>query len=273
MLYKKLFSCRIDTVKNARTLVKNILDHLNSFAPPKLAEKWDHVGLQVGRSNCKVTGALVALDATQCTLHEAIQKKLNLIITHHPLLPSKLTQNLKAMARKHQINILSFHTNLDSTSGGLNDLLARQIGLLHTKPLIPHPRHKRLGLGRVGVLPHALTLHALLKKLGKVLPLSYLRFVGEKSAPIKRVAVMTGSGGGYFKEALQHRADVLVTGDVKYHAALDALQSGICMIDIGHYPSEIGMTQLVSALLKQRFPDLKILIAQNHQDPFKIMVF
>src|SRR3990167_11219493 len=110
ILYKKLFSCSINVVRHSHTLIKNILDDLNSFAPPKLAEKWDHVGLQVGRSNCKVTGVLVALDATQWTLHEAVQKKINLIITHHPLLPSKLTQNLKAMARKHQINILSFHT-------------------------------------------------------------------------------------------------------------------------------------------------------------------
>ncbi|MBI2335185.1 MAG: Nif3-like dinuclear metal center hexameric protein [Deltaproteobacteria bacterium] len=257
-------------MKNSHPLVKNILDDLSSFAPLELAEKWDHAGLQVGRSNCKVTGVLVALDATGWTLHEAVQKKLNLIITHHPLLPSKLTQSLKTLARKHQINILSFHTNLDSTSGGLNDLLAKKLHLKNTRPLLPNPQHPKVGLGRVGRLSKPIGFDQLCQNLMRAFGLAHLRYVGNKKARLKTIAVMSGSGGGFYREAKQAGADALVTGDVKYHHALEAMAEGICLVDIGHYHSEIEMTALITKLLKRKFLTLTIQISQTSQDPFQI---
>lgn len=261
--------------------VKQVLDFLNRFAPPSLAEDWDNVGLQLGSLDAEVKGILVALDVTEAVLEEARKLKANLLITHHPLIfkpfknldDSKVSQRLAKKAIQYDIHILSFHTNLDSTRQGLNDHLAEKLKLQQVAPMIPSkdPKYPQAGMGRIGLLP-PLSFSDFLDHLSLSLQLKYFRFVGHPQTPISTVAVVTGSGGDYFAEAKAKGADVLVTGDIKYHAALDATAEGICMVDIGHFPGEIGMTSLVMNQIRLFLKEQKVLIpvykVSCQRDPF-----
>lgn len=236
--------------------VQEIFQFLSEWAPLSLAEDWDPVGLQVGSLKSEVKGILVALDVTNAVLQEANKKKCNLLITHHPLMGQKekgsIAERLAQKARKQKINILSFHTNLDSTSEGLNDLLAQQLKLKSLKPLLKSrsKKHPLSGIGRIGLI-RPMTLKQFLCHVARCTNLKNFRYVGELQQKIKKVAVVTGSGAGYFLEAKKKGADVLVTGDVKYHGALDALSEGVCLIDIGHFESEIGMIDCLLSKLKK----------------------
>jgi putative NIF3 family GTP cyclohydrolase 1 type 2 len=96
--------------------------------------------------------------------------------------------------------------------------------------------------------------------------------VGDPKQPVEKVAVVTGSGAEYFREAKQAGADVLVTGDVKYHTALDALSEGIAVVDVGHFTGEIGMVSLVAERLRRWARGKKISLpvheTEAQEDPF-----
>lgn len=123
--------------------VNQIVDALNAFAPPKLAESWDNVGLMIGSKKQVVDKVLCALDVNLEVIDEAIREGAQIIVTHHPLLfkpissidyetpMGKMIQKLI----KHDIAVFSMHTNFDIVAGGINDYLAEKIGLTHTMPL------------------------------------------------------------------------------------------------------------------------------------------
>lgn len=262
--------------------IADVHAHLEKLAPASLAEDWDPVGLQVGSFKEELHGILVALDVTELALWEAVEHDCNLLVTHHPLFFKPLPRlddrspasRCAHLAAQMGVNILSFHTNLDATEGGLNDQLAARLGLKGLQPLIASrdPRRRRAGLGRIGGVAKT-NLSAFTARVAKNLSLKQLRWVGDPKHPIRRVAVMTGSGGGYFPEAKGAGADVLVTGDVKYHQALDALAEGIALIDIGHFAGEIGMVSWLADELRRwgakRGLQKKIFAGQSGSDPFR----
>ena len=265
-----------------KILVKDVHDFLFRLAPRSLAEKWDHVGLQRGSLKETVRGILVSLDVTEDVLREAKERRANLLVTHHPLYlgpkprlndGSPASRLVKAAVRA-KIPILSFHTNLDSTHQGLNDALAFRLGLKNVSPLVLS-RNRKLrgaGLGRVGKTSKT-TLKKFAKRISAALKLKDFRIVGADDRLIRTVAVMTGSGAGYFREAKKAGADLLVTGDVKYHTALDALSEGIALVDVGHFASEIGMVPLIAGKLREWLREmrshLKVFEARVQRDPFR----
>lgn len=262
--------------------VANLLKFLEGFAPPSLAEAWDNIGLQVGSLEETVSGILVSLDVTEAVLWEAVEHGANCLITHHPLFfqgfkslnDAQVPTRLGRLATQMGVNILTFHTNLDSTSKGLNDQLAKTLGLKGVKALFAtgDKKYPKAGLGRLGTCAPT-TLKSYLKHCSKKLNLPHLRYVGDPKHPIKKVAVMTGSGGAYFNEAKAAGAHVLVTGDVKYHHALDALAQGLPLIDIGHFGGERMMVPLVAGELKKFLKGkpggLKVWETQVQEDPFQ----
>jgi len=262
--------------------VQDLYHYLCKFAPPQLAEEWDNVGLQLGSLQDTVTGVLVSLDVTEAVLWEAVEHNANLIVTHHPLFfrpvsrldDSTVPTRLARLATQMDLNVLSFHTNLDATRQGLNDLLAKQLKLRGIQTLLPTTKKgfSKAGLGRVGQTSKT-KLKDFLPKVGRLLKLRQFTYVGDLQAAIRKVAVMTGSGGAFFQEAKRAGADVLITGDVKYHHALDANAQGLAMIDIGHFSGEIGMVGLVAKKLRQwtrgKKLKLKITETKSQSDPLQ----
>ncbi len=126
-----------------KVTVADIIEVMGVIAPTRLAEAWDNVGLQVGQTDWPVKTIWIALDPSPDVVSAACQKNTDLLITHHPLIFKPLrsvdfdsaTGNSIRMAAQNQLAIFAAHTNFDSAAGGLNDTLARRIGLTNLKTL------------------------------------------------------------------------------------------------------------------------------------------
>ena len=127
------------------TKIKDVIAHIESFAPPALQESYDNAGLIVGDKNQDLKGILICLDSIEAVVDEAIEMGANLIVAHHPILFSglkKITGNsymerviIKAI--KNDIAIYAAHTNLDNVQNGVNAIFAEKLGLTNTKILSP----------------------------------------------------------------------------------------------------------------------------------------
>lgn len=123
--------------------VQRIINLINQIAPPRLAEKWDNVGLLVGDYSAEVEKVMVTLDVTETVVDHAIQEGVKLIIAHHPIIFSEIKTiradqpigKILIKTISNGINIFAAHTNLDIAKGGINDLLANRLGLKQVEPL------------------------------------------------------------------------------------------------------------------------------------------
>jgi dinuclear metal center YbgI/SA1388 family protein len=134
---------------------------------------------------------------------------------------------------------------------------------------------KKLGLGRVGQLKQPLSLADFAIQVERDLGVSGLRYVGNPETLVSRVALCSGSGASLIHSAARIGADVLVTGDVKYHDARDAEDLGLALVDAGHFSTEIIMVTAVQQQLQQRLSDAGfdgcVVTACNIEtDPFRI---
>jgi len=140
-----------------------IFNLIEDFAPLKLAEEWDNPGLQIGDPGLKVKRILLRLDVDQKACDEAVRAGAQLIISHHPLLFKPVKQILTgapagALLAKclcSGLVIYSAHTNLDNAQGGVNDELAKRLGLSGTKVLRPGHTENYLKLVVFVPLAHA----------------------------------------------------------------------------------------------------------------------
>jgi len=231
---------------------------MQQWAPEAWAENFDNVGLLIGDPNLPINKVLVALDATDDVIHEAVANRYNCIITHHPLTynPLKRVTTDDAIGRKiltlakNDICLYAAHTNLDKAPGGVNDCLAHKLGILNTVPMAVdtanHHNGSTIGIGRIGELPKVITLLELSEIVKKTLNLSDIRYIGNLHTKIKKVAVCGGSGMSFWQEA--KGCDVYITGDVKYSDALAVLDAGMCILDITHYGGE---NIIVEAIVKK----------------------
>lgn len=364
-----------------------VMDAMERLAPKYLAEKWDNVGLLIGSPAQKINKILVTLDVTQAVVDQAIKDGVDLIITHHPILftPMKTIRRdlphgkIVADLLTANIGVYAAHTNLDSATGGVNDLLAEKLKLQDAKPLtvsysekiyklvvfvpethedvvshalweagaghignyshcafssqgvgsflpldgaepfigkkgelervaekrletiVPERISKRviramikahpyeevaydlhellnggneLGLGRIGKLANSLPLHEFILQVKEVLGIDYVTVSGDGEKIIKKVAVCGGSGASLIHKAAFAGADVLVTGDVKYHEGQDALAAGVALIDAGHFATEQPIVSCVAeylvALGKQDKWDVDIRVETVNQDVFRV---
>lgn len=227
--------------------VNDIIKVMDGIAPPNLAEPWDNVGLLVGRSSNTVKKLMVALDVSPEVVEQAVEHKVQMLVTHHPVIfdpIKKMTDRswqhkLLLDCAENKIAVYSAHTSLDSVLGGVNDVLAEKIGLLHTEVLVPAAGGEA-GLGRVGCLHEPMTLQEFSEKIKTVLKLDNI-IAGDAGRRVSKVAVCGGAGAEFIYEALAAGADTFVTGDVKYHAAQNAVYSGLNIIDATHQGTELPM--------------------------------
>jgi dinuclear metal center YbgI/SA1388 family protein len=125
--------------------LKDLTHWLETLAPLAYQESYDNAGLICGDSGAELSGALVCLDSTEAVIEEAIARKCNLVIAHHPIVFSglkKLTgknyiERTLIKAIKNDIAIYAIHTNLDNVLGGVNTRIAEKLGLIHTRILVP----------------------------------------------------------------------------------------------------------------------------------------
>ncbi len=134
---------------------------------------------------------------------------------------------------------------------------------------------KGFGLGRIGLLQEPVTLAQYAEVVRERLGAGVVRYVGEGSRPIRRVALCSGSGASLLREAKRRGADLLVTGDVRYHDARTAEELGVALLDAGHFGTEIiaaqGMATRISADCLLRKYEVELLCCCDERDPFQIV--
>ena len=243
--------------------VKEIYTFLDQLSPFVLQEKWDNAGLLVGSFDDEIKKIYISIDLDEELLDEV--ENNSLIITHHPLIfkglkrvnydsySSKLLQKLI----KKDISLISMHTNIDKTH--LNKYVVSEIlgfKLENTDEFISYANVN-------------MKFNDLVKHISKKLDLKTAKTVRCNDF-IKSVAIVTGSGMSLIDEV---KADCFLTGDIKYHDAMEAKARGISLIDIRHYESERYFSSLLEGLLSEYLKKNKLTaIITASKNPFEFFI-
>ena len=257
--------------------VADILQYIETIAPPYMKEDWDNVGLNCGRMDRPVTKILVALDPFDAACREAKAFGAELLVTHHALIwkPGFITdrntqgQNTLFLI-ENGIAHINAHTNLDLAPGGINDVLAQTIGLSNIEVITPKgtdAEGRPYGLLRSGIVDKQ-PLPSFLAVVKASLKCDGLRYV-DGGKPVHKVAVGGGSCADGMFEAAAAGCDTLVTSDVKYNQFRTAFELGLNLIDAGHFHTENPAMPVLAAKLQAAFPQVQVKLSENHWDCMK----
>jgi dinuclear metal center YbgI/SA1388 family protein len=361
------------------TSLAAVTSFLKRFAPLELAEDWDNVGLLVGDADADARKVMTCLTVTPASAAEAIEEQAGLIVSHHPVL-FRPTQRLTANAPQSKmlldliragVAIYSPHTAFDNAPGGINDILARRLGLVDVSPLrpiqragkckivvfVPEPDLEKVsdalfragagvigeyaqcsyrvtgvgtffgsdasnpvvgqkgrreevselrlevvcperhvasairamraahsyeepafdvyplqdyvhpGAGRIGKLASPATLDAFAALVKERLDARQVQVQGHADRRVERVALACGAGGEFLHDAIRSRADVFLTGEMRFHDHLAAEAQDLALVLPGHYATERPGVEELAELLQKQFRDLQVWASQREQEP------
>lgn len=256
--------------------VRELEAALFELAPREGTMDWDNVGHLVGDPDQEVSRCMVALDITHAVAEEAVAEGCQLIVSHHPIMNCKWSQvqtvrddtfqgSLLTRLLRSNVSAVCMHTNLDVAEGGVNDILARALGIREPE------RFTREGVCRCGWREEPMALPEFVRFVSKALGCNGVRYAGA-GKPVRRVAVGGGACGEFEDAAIAAGCDTFVTSDLSYHQFVDAKVKGVNLIDAGHFPTEDPVCGAVIAFLSRRFPGLHIQKSAVHKDAIQYYV-
>lgn len=260
------------------TTVADILNYMETLAPRYMKMDWDNVGLLCGSKATPVTKILVALDPFEHVCQEAADWGAELIVTHHPIIfrplpnvtdETSIGRGIMVLCR-NGISAINAHTNLDQAPGGVNDVLARVLGLENVEVIRPcgvDENGESWGLLHCGDTAEQ-SLEAFLGHVKDRLGCQGLRYVSG-GKPVRKVAVGGGSCADGMLDALRAGCDTFVTADVKYNQFWDAHDLGLNLIDAGHFQTENPIVSVLAEKIAAAFPDVEVKISEKHGDCMK----
>ena len=215
--------------------------------------------MQVGNTSADISAALLTTDVTETVVSEAVAKKCNLIISHHPLLYHGLKsvcgntpqERIVEMAISNHIAIYSSHTAMDAYLHGVSGRMAEKLGISDYRLLVP--TGDQCGLGVIGNLPSAMTFDAFAKKVKTTFAAPYLRCIRPVEDKVSCVAMCGGAGAEFMDEAIRQGADIYLSADFKYHD-MQAAIGRIGLIDMDHWVSEHFTRDIYKELLQEHLP-------------------
>ncbi len=255
--------------------LEKITKYLEKKYPLKNVEDWDNVGLQIGDMSKDIKKILISLDCDLEAIEEGIVKNVDLIITHHPMIFTSLKKIDYSTVLGEKINkiikndiaVYTLHTNVDGSNGGLNDYILKKIGIESSKKMCLNDKKTNVeyGIGRYFSLKEEIFLEEYIGWIKDKLEINkVILYSKNKIFKVKKIAVVNGSGGNFWKKAKNYGVDLLITGDVKYHEAEEAMENGMSLIDLGHYSSEKLFMELIENDLKEL--ELEIEIQKFYKD-------
>ena len=255
--------------------IKQVLSALEQFAPLPLQESWDNAGLQLGLTEAEVSGALLCLDVNEAIVDEAIRKGCNLIVSHHPLLFRGLkqisgqdyVQRCVIKAIKHDIVIISMHTNMDNAQDGVNWKMAERLGLEGCRFFAQKTVDGlEAGSGVLGELPQEMGAKEFVELVKNQFRCECAQCNELLQRPIRKVALCGGAGDFLLPDALRECADAFITGEMHYHQYFGYEQRiQICVI--GHYQSEQYTSEIFRDIIARECPGVRTEIAETSTNP------
>ena len=245
-----------------RELYESICDRI----PEDLAEEWDNDGIMcLPDDTAEVNRALVTLDVTEEIVDYAIDNGFNLIVSHHPLVfkplgslnPENHISRKLIKLIKAGVSVISFHTRADKVRGGVNDCLARLLGLEDVEPLGDDC------LGRIGHLECETSMEEFASKVKSVLGIDKM-LVADAYNPVYTIALVGGDGKSYIPDAIEMGADTFLSGRIGYNTMEEAAEMGINLIEAGHYATEFPVTKFFSHLITKADPKIFVQIVGSN---------
>jgi len=265
--------------------IKDLTSFLEKKFPLDFQESYDNSGSQVLFPEASLKGIMFSLDLSNEILTEALKKKCNLIITHHPfffnplrkiILSDPQSQIISKLLEK-KVSVYALHTNLDKFyynklgeiySGKENELLF---------PTNDTLEGEKIGFGTVVKLEKALSLNRILALTKERLKIDFVIYAGDLKQSIKTLAVLNGAGGGAIEKiiSLDQKIEAILTGDVNYHQAQAALLKGVAVIDAGHYNTEKILLDFLKKeidyfLKKNSQKEIKLYLSKKETNPFQV---
>lgn len=253
-----------------------IIAFLEERIPPRFAEAWDNAGLLVGDREKEIHKILVAVDATDEVIEEAVSGGADMLLTHHPLIFSGLKsvneedfigRRVRRLIRE-DICCYAMHTNFD-IAGDMAGLVASKLPLGETAVL--SETAEGYGLGRIGKLDRPMKVIDFLGLVKAKMKLSSVVLYGDGDRLIEKVVIMPGSGKSEIGAAVCQGAELMVTGDIGHHEGIDAAAQGMLIADAGHYGLEkVFVDYMVQTLTEAWKGELEI-AAEKQKQPFTVV--
>jgi len=240
--------------------VRELNELLDKRFPPALSCDWDNDGLQVSTDpGAVVTGVLVALDLSDAAIDRAAKTGCNVVLTHHPLIFRPLTSVTpdcgvgRRVGRLLSLGIsaISCHTRADAAEGGINDDLASRMGLANVTQFAD-------GIPRIGDLPRPMPVSEAVSFVLGATGMPKAMYSGNPPKTVSRVAICGGDGKDFLFAAAEAGADLYFTGELGYHARLDASDLDLLVTEVGHDMSEMHAPDVFRAFLAAAVPDLRV---------------
>ena len=256
--------------------IKEILSYMEKRFPYELAYDFDYnkIGLTIGDENNELSGVLLALDLTNEVIDEAINKKCNLIISHHPFTFSPITKVIYTEEKgmliykmvKNDISLIAMHTNMDLGINGVADSLCEILHLNDSNIRVG----KKEELIRVGNIEE-ISLKQLCENIKKIFNLSGVKFIGDLSTRINKIGIIGGSGGheSDIEEAIKCGCQCYITGEIKHHIALYAKFKNICLIEVDHGIEKVVFDNLALDI-KNKF-NTNVFISEINSNLFQFL--
>ena len=250
--------------------INDIIAVLDSFAPNELAESWDNVGLLIGDADRDARSIVTCLTVTTETVQEAIEKNVDLIVSHHPF-PFHATKRITVETSTGRmiweliragISVYSPHTAHDNAEYGINRQLADFLGLIELRSITETG-------GRIGRLPDRTLFSDLVTKVKDSLKLSAIQYVDSGKRLVSTIAIGCGAAGEFLEPAKNAGADVLLLGEARFHTALEAKAFGISLIIPGHYASERFAMEVLARRIFEKFPNVRCFASERETDPIQ----
>ena len=260
--------------------ISELIERLNDKIPESLQESYDNTGAQILFSDEIIERIYICLDADPETVHDAKLNRCNLMISHHPLIFRPIKKITTDEARSNvilelissRISLYSLHTNFDKI---MFNTLSDSLGFMGAVPLMntQELNGTEIGMGSFIKLEKEITFSELLLNTKEKLNLEFITYCGKENNTINSIAFINGSGGGSIEKIINtYNPDCIITGDINYHNAKYAIDSGKNIIDAGHYGTEIIFKKNLAESLIEVLDDEKIelVISKVETNPFKV---
>lgn len=258
--------------------IAEIISVIEEIAPPACQADWDRSGLQVTCLRTDVKKLAVCLDPLPSAITQCLELGAEFILSHHPLtlkpaLPNTDNNYFKTLKLLLSADaaLYSAHTSLDINPAGPAGWLGRQLELNDCK-ILEYVREPAgcypvgLGFGEIGRLQEKEETEVVCGKILSLLGLERAALCGPRlSREIDVIAYCGGSGASLIEEAWRQGAQLFITGDVKYHAALDAK---LPVLDVGHFSIENEMMRHMVEFLQKKLRDIDIFFVSG-KEPFR----